>query len=63
VIKDESDHETVDSSVVTSSGSSESPHDYYIFMVIPIESSFSESSKFLAMIQRVIFRAAFLLIV
>ena len=41
MIKDESDHETVDSSVVTS----------------------SESSKFLAMIQRVIFSAAFLLIV
>jgi len=51
LIEDEIDHETIDSSVVTSSESSESPPVDYDFMVVPTKSSSNESSKFLVMIQ------------
>jgi len=54
LIKDEIDHEKVDSSVVTSSGPSESSRADYGFIVIHTDSSSSESSKFPAMIQQVI---------
>ena len=54
VIDDEIDHEIVDSSVITSSGPSESPHVDYGFMIIPAELSSNESSEFLTMIQQVI---------
>ena len=59
LIDDEIDHETVDSSVITSSGPSESPHVDYGFMVLPTESFSSESSKLLAIIQQVIVSALF----
>ena len=42
LIDDEIDHETVDSSVITSSGPSESPHVDYSFMVLPTESFSSD---------------------
>ena len=52
--EDEIDCETVDSSIVTSSGPSEFPRADYIFMVVLTESSSNESSEFLAMTQQVI---------
>jgi len=58
LIKDEIDHETVDSSVVISSGPSESPHVDYGFIIVPTESSSNESSKFLAMIQQMVSSAS-----
>jgi len=63
LIKDEIDHEKVDSSVVTSSGPSESSRADYGFIVIHTDSSSSESSKFPAMIQQVITSVFFLLLV
>jgi len=51
LIKDGIKHETIDSSVVISSRPSESPRAEYNFMVISIDSSFSESHEFLAMIE------------
>jgi len=57
LIEHEIDHETIDSSVITSSGPSKSSRDDYVFMVVPTESSSSESSEFLVMIQCVIFSA------
>jgi len=54
LIEDEIDHDTIYSSVVTSSGPSESPRVDYDFMVIPSELSSSESSEFCAIIQQVI---------
>jgi len=50
LIEDEIDHETVDSSVIISIGLSEPPRTDYDFMVVLTESSFNESSEFLAMI-------------
>ena len=50
--EDEIDHETVDFSIVTSSGPSESPCADYSFMVIATESSSIESSEFLITINR-----------
>ena len=50
LIKDEIDHKTVDSSVVTSSGPSESPRTDYDFMIVPTKSSSSESSEFFVII-------------
>jgi len=47
LIEDEIAHETVDSNIVTSSGPSESPRGDYDFMIIPTESSSSESSEFI----------------
>ena len=44
------EHETVDSSVVTSSGLSESLRVEYDFVVVPIDSSSSKPPEFLAMI-------------
>jgi len=52
LIEDEIDHETTDSSIIISSGSSESLRANYGFMIVPTESSSSESSMFLAMIQQ-----------
>ena len=57
LIENESDHETVDSSIVTFSGPYESPRVDYDFMVVPTESSSSESSEFLVMIQHVVSNA------
>ena len=45
LIEDEIDHETVDSNVVTFSGPSKSPRADYDFMIVPIESSSSESQS------------------
>jgi len=50
LIEDDSKHETVDSSIVTSSGPSEFPRDEYSFMVVPIDSFSSESPEFFVMI-------------
>ena len=50
LIEDEIDHETVDSRIVTSSGPFEFSRADYVFMVVPIESTSSESSKFLGII-------------
>ena len=58
LIEDEIDHETVDSSIITSSEPSQSPRVDYDFVLIPTESSSSESSEFLAMIQQVISNAS-----
>ena len=52
------EHETVDSNVVTFSGPSESSRAEYNFMVVPIDSSSSESPKFHAMIQQMISNAS-----
>jgi len=59
LIEDEIDHETVDSSIVTSSGLSKSSCIDYDFMVIPTDSFSSESPEFLAMIQQVVSSAFF----
>ena len=53
------EHETVDSSVVTSSGSSESPRAEYSFVIISIDSSSSKSPEFLAMIQQMMSNPSF----
>jgi len=58
LIGDEIDHETLDSSVVTSSGTSESSRVDYDFMIIPTVSFSSESSEFLIMIQHVVSSAS-----
>ena len=59
LIEDEIYHETVDSSIITSSGPSKlSPPADYNFMIVPDESFSSKSSEFLAMIQQV-FSSAF----
>ena len=50
LIEDEIDHETVDSRIVTSSEPFEFSRADYVFMVVPTESTSSESSKFLGMI-------------
>jgi len=61
---DDIEHKTVDSSVITSSGPFESPSAKYNFMVIPIDSSSSESPEFLVMIQQMISNAfSFFLVV
>jgi len=52
----------VNSNIVTSSGSSESPHTNYHFIVVPTESFSNESSESLAMIQHVISRASLLML-
>jgi len=49
LIKEKIDHYTVDSNVITFSGSSEFPRNGYDFMIIPTELSSSELSEFLAM--------------
>ena len=54
LIEDEIDHETVDSSIITSSGPSQSPRVAYDFVLIPTESSSSESSEFNVMIQQLV---------
>jgi len=45
LIEDDIEHKTDDSSVVTSSVPSESPHAEYSFMVVPIDSSVSHLSS------------------
>jgi len=50
LIEDEIEHDTVDSSVVTSSGPSEFSCADYDFMVVSINSSSRGSSEFLTMI-------------
>jgi len=45
LIEDDIEHETVDSSVITSSGPSESPRADYGFMIVLTDSSSGESSK------------------
>ena len=59
LIENEIDNETIDSSVETSSGPSESPHADYDFMVVLTKLFSSESSEFLAMIQQVVSNAFF----
>ena len=54
LIKDGIEHETVNSSVIISSGPSESPCVEYDFMVVSIDSSSNESPEFLVMIQQMI---------
>ena len=51
LIEDDIKHETINSSVVTSSVPSESPHVEKDFMVNPIGSSSSKSPEFLTIIQ------------
>ena len=51
LIENEIDHETVDFSIVTSSGPFEFLHADYGFMVVPTMSSSNELLEFLAMIQ------------
>jgi len=62
MIEDEIDHETVDSSIITSSGPSEYPRVDYDCMVILTESS-SESSEFIASMQQVVSSVSFFLLV
>ena len=50
LIEDGIEHETVDSSIIISSGPSESSRAEYSFMVVPIDSSSSKSSEFLVII-------------
>ena len=50
LIEDDIEHETTDSSTITSSEPSESSCVEYDFMVISIDSSSSELTEFLAMI-------------
>ena len=52
LIEDDIEHETVNSSVVTSSVPSKFPRAEYNFMVVPIDSSSSESPEFFVMIQQ-----------
>ena len=59
MIENEIDHEIANSSVVISSGLSESPYADYDFMIVPTESSSSESSELFVMIQQVIFSTFF----
>jgi len=59
LIEDEIDYNTVDSSVITFGGPSESPRADYGFIIVPTKSSSSESSEFLAMIQQVVSYASF----
>ena len=62
LIEDKIKHEIIDSSIITSSRPSGFPRDDYVFMVVPIKSSSSESSEFLAMIRRVL-SSDFLLVI